>query len=111
MSPKNTSKPKTRGEVKAMNTDQQMLVPQIEKSGTELTYPLLNHVRMKSTLALIEENLGNQNFSIQNLPKIRVTSCGTIAFWVATASRDEELVKLIAGVFVATRASRVFWQN
>ena len=111
MSPKNTSKTKTRGEVKAMNTDQQMLVPQIEKSGTELTYPLLNHARMKSTLALIEENLGNQNFSIQNLPKIRVPSGGTMAFRVTTASGDEELVKLIEGVIVATRAARVFWEN
>jgi len=89
-----------------MNNKPEVLAP----GGGALTYPILERTHMNKTLALIDENLSGQNFSIQNLPKIRVPAGGAMTFRVETAAGEESLREL-AGVAVAKRQARAFWKK
>jgi hypothetical protein len=74
------------------------------------THPLLERTSMTETLALIDENLGQQGFSILNLPRIRVPSGGALNFRVETASGEKSAGKL-EGVITAWRMARVYWRS
>jgi hypothetical protein len=70
---------------------------------------LLEPSAMTDALMLIEENLGNQEFSILSLPKIKVGSGGAIILRVETAS-GEETEKKLTGTIVAARSIRLYYK-
>jgi hypothetical protein len=73
-------------------------------------YPLLNPATAGGVLQLLEDNLGSQNFSILNLPRIYVPSGGGLSWRVATLA-GEESEKEIEGIVVAWRSARVYWRE
>jgi hypothetical protein len=89
-----------------MSTEQSMEVIR----GGDADYPLLEQQQMQNVLALIEENVMGQSFSVLNLPRIRVMAGGVQAFRVETAS-GEETPRELEGVVTAARTTRVFWRT
>lgn len=74
-------------------------------------YPLIESQQtMRRALALIDENLGNQKFSILNLSRIRVPSGGALEFRVETASGIENH-RTLTVVITAYRMARAYWRK
>lgn len=73
-------------------------------------YPLLIPAQAANVLQLLDDNLGAQNFSILNLPRIQVPSGGGLNWRIATLA-GEIAEKEIEGIVVAWRPARVFWQE
>lgn len=78
--------------------------------GGELSYPLFERANMNNVLALIDENLDPQSFSILNLPRIRIPSGGALAFRVETAGGEESAAEL-KGIMAAWRPARVYFKK
>jgi len=84
----------------------------LQEPGSEVIqpYPLLRQQGQQNILELIEENLGGQNFSVLNFPRIQMPSGGALIFREQTLSgeaNDREL----EGIMIAWRPARIFYRE
>lgn len=81
--------------------------PAQEVIPAESDYPLLDQPQaMQSVLRLINENLGEQQFNVLNLPKVKLSRDGV--FQIETAG-GVETERSITGVITAFRQARIYW--
>ncbi|HXA25627.1 MAG TPA: hypothetical protein VNW90_25390 [Acetobacteraceae bacterium] len=88
------------------NDDNQTIeVPTVRKD-----YPLLQPGAMRKVLALIDENLGGQQFSPRSLARIKVPSGDDRDFKVETPGGVERRSS-VTGVITAFRQARAYWKK
>lgn len=74
-------------------------------------YPLIESPEaMQSVLALIDENLGPQKFSVLDLSRIKVPAGGGAEFRVDSAAGPQSERQLVA-VITAFRQARIYWKK
>lgn len=60
---------------------------------------------------VIEENLGGENISTQDLVRIKVPAGGSKIWSIPSISGDDEELKELEGIILFTQVQRAFWQE
>ena len=60
-------------------------------------------------MAIFRENLGDEPIDVNDLPKIKVPAGGATVWAVPTATGEDEPVKELRGIIVASRNTRAYW--